>query len=134
MVLPGEYASVPGYDLTIMDTHDQESPLDRIARMEAEIRSALADRDLAADADERSDGHHHPAEAATDAELRERQLQDTLRMRQQLERLTRARAAIAAGTYGICADCGKPIPEGRLQAIPDAERCVGCQSIWARRR
>jgi phage/conjugal plasmid C-4 type zinc finger TraR family protein len=117
-----------------MDTHDQESPLDRIARMEAEIRSALADRDLAADADERSDGHHHPAEAATDAELRERQLQDTLRMRQQLERLTRARAAIAAGTYGICADCGKPIPEGRLQAIPDAERCVGCQSIWARRR
>jgi len=134
LALSGEFESVPGYDLTIMDTHDNESPLDRIARMEAEITSALADRDLASDADERSDGHHHPAEAATDAEQRERQLQDTLRMRQQLERLARARAAIAAGTYGICADCGKPIPEGRLQAIPDAERCVSCQSIAARRR
>ena len=42
--------------------------------------------------------------------------------------------AIAAGTYGICVDCGAPIPEGRLHAIPDAERCVSCQSIAARRR
>lgn len=133
-MLPGENESVPRYDLASMETHDNESPLERIARLETEITSALADRDLAADADERSDGHHHPAEAATDAELRERQLQDTLRMRQQLERLTRARAAIAAGTYGICIDCGKPIPEGRLLAIPDAERCVPCQGIAARRR
>jgi DnaK suppressor protein len=117
-----------------METHGNDSPLERIVRLEAEISSALADRDLAADADERSDGHHHPAEAATDAELRERQLQDTLRMRQQLERLTRARAAIAAGTYGICVDCGTPIPDGRLIAIPDADRCVSCKSIAARRR
>ena len=117
-----------------MDNEGIESPLERITRLEAEITSALADRDLASDADERSDGHHHPAEAATDADLRERQLRDTLRMRQQLERLARARAAIAGGTYGICVDCGAPIPEGRLQAIPDAERCVGCQSMAARRR
>ena len=46
----------------------------------------------------------------------------------------RARAAIAAGTYGICVDCGAEIPAGRLQAIPDAERCVSCQSLAARRR
>jgi len=117
-----------------METHHNDTPLNRIARMEAEITAALADRDLAADADERSDGHHHPAEAASDAELRERQLKDTLRMRTQLERLARARQAIAAGTYGICVDCGAPIPEGRLHAIPDAERCVSCQSIAARRR
>jgi DnaK suppressor protein len=117
-----------------MESHDTEAPLERIARLEEEIAAALAERDLAADADERSDGHHHPAEAATDAELRERQLGETLRMRQQLERLARARAAIEAGTYGFCIDCGSPIPEGRLQAIPDAERCVSCQSLAARRR
>lgn len=133
-MLPGENECVPRYDLSIMETHGSESPLDRITRLEADITAALAERDLAADADERSDGHHHPAEAATDADQRERQLQETLRMRQQLDRLSRARAAIAAGTYGTCVDCGKPIPEGRLQAIPDAERCVGCQSIWVRRR
>jgi DnaK suppressor protein len=117
-----------------METHNTESPLDRITRLEAEIAAALADRDLASDSDERSDGHHHPAEAATDAELRERQLRDTLRLREQLDRLGRARTAIAAGTYGICVECGTPIPEGRLHALPDAERCVACQSIATRRR
>jgi DnaK suppressor protein len=117
-----------------METRKPASPLERITRLEAEITSALVDRDLASDADERSDGHHHPAEAATDAEQRERQLRDTLRLRDQLERLGRARQAIAAGTYGICVDCGQPIPEGRLHALPDAERCVACQSVASRRR
>ena len=35
---------------------------------------------------------------------------------------------IQAGSYGKCADCGKPIPEGRLEARPEASRCVACQS------
>lgn len=32
------------------------------------------------------------------------------------------------GTYGVCADCGASIPEGRLDARPEAARCVKCQS------
>ncbi len=35
---------------------------------------------------------------------------------------------IEHGTYGMCADCGRPIPEGRLDARPEAARCVACQS------
>jgi len=31
------------------------------------------------------------------------------------------------GTYGQCVDCGKPVPEGRLEARPEASRCVACQ-------
>ena len=31
-----------------------------------------------------------------------------------------------AGTYGICASCGRPIPEGRLEARPSAELFVPC--------
>jgi len=41
---------------------------------------------------------------------------------------------IDAGTYGLCADCGEPIPEGRLEARPDAARCISCQSRHDRRR
>lgn len=107
---------------------------ERIDSMEADIQEALKGRDLAADGDERSDGHHHPAEAASDSEYREKQLRDQLRMREQLEQLSRARKAIEAGTYGVCVDCGVEIPEGRLKAIPDAERCVPCQSRAPRRR
>jgi RNA polymerase-binding transcription factor len=44
-----------------------------------------------------------------------------------------ALARLDAGTYGQCVDCGHEIPEGRLDARPDAARCVGCQSKWAKR-
>ncbi len=41
---------------------------------------------------------------------------------------------IEAGTYGTCVDCGSEVPEGRLQARPEAARCVSCQAKWARMR
>ena len=41
---------------------------------------------------------------------------------------------IQDGSYGKCADCGKPIPEGRLEARPEAARCVACQSKRDRKR
>lgn len=31
------------------------------------------------------------------------------------------------GSYGICEDCGGEIPAARLQAMPEATRCVPCQ-------
>ena len=40
---------------------------------------------------------------------------------------------IQEGTYGICVDCGAAIPEGRLEARPEAARCVSCQSKRDRR-
>jgi DnaK suppressor protein len=41
---------------------------------------------------------------------------------------------IQDGSYGECADCGKPIPDGRLEARPEASRCVACQSKRDRMR
>jgi DnaK suppressor protein len=41
---------------------------------------------------------------------------------------------IELGTYGTCADCGKGVPEGRLEAKPEAARCVACQSKRDRQR
>jgi len=41
---------------------------------------------------------------------------------------------IEQGIYGVCADCGAGVPEGRLEARPDAARCVTCQAKWDRRR
>lgn len=35
---------------------------------------------------------------------------------------------IELGTYGTCADCGAGVPEGRLEAKPEAARCVKCQA------
>ncbi len=41
---------------------------------------------------------------------------------------------IDQGTYGTCVDCGGPVPEGRLEAKPEAARCVACQAKQDRRR
>jgi DnaK suppressor protein len=34
---------------------------------------------------------------------------------------------IEAGMFGRCAECGKPIPKARLDAIPYAAYCVDCE-------
>jgi DnaK suppressor protein len=42
--------------------------------------------------------------------------------------IDRALAKIESGTYGLCEQCGEPIPEARLQALPQAALCVSCKS------
>jgi len=41
---------------------------------------------------------------------------------------------IDLGTYGTCVDCGAIVPEGRLEAKPEAARCVACQGKRDRMR
>jgi DnaK suppressor protein len=38
------------------------------------------------------------------------------------------------GAYGRCVDCGESVPDGRLEAKPEAARCVRCQSKHDRQR
>jgi len=54
--------------------------------------------------------------------------------RSQRDEVVAALARIEDNTYGRCTDCGSDIPEGRLEARPDAARCVNCQAKRARRR
>ena len=49
-------------------------------------------------------------------------------MEQHRNAVDAALARVAAGTYGQCVECGKPVPEGRLEVRPDAARCVACQA------
>jgi RNA polymerase-binding protein DksA len=37
-----------------------------------------------------------------------------------------ALARIEDGSYGVCTNCGKPIGEERLEALPWADRCIDC--------
>ncbi len=56
-----------------------------------------------------------------------------LSARGQRDEVLAALARIEDNTYGQCVDCGHEIPEGRLDARPDASRCVSCQSKYAKR-
>jgi DnaK suppressor protein len=46
--------------------------------------------------------------------------------RQKLIMLNRALDRIDEPEFGICADCGEPIPVGRIMIMPQATLCVRC--------
>ncbi|WP_353807165.1 TraR/DksA family transcriptional regulator [Agromyces sp. SYSU T00194] len=98
-----------------------ERRADVVAAVEAR---ETAERELVdARGDSIADDEHDPEGVTLSAEwshlagLREAE-------RRELEEIDAAFARLDAGTYGICVDCGRRIPVGRLRARPEAARCV----------
>jgi DnaK suppressor protein len=44
-----------------------------------------------------------------------------------LQAIEEALGRIDKGTYGVCRDCGEPIAEPRLRAIPWTRVCITCK-------
>jgi DnaK suppressor protein len=38
------------------------------------------------------------------------------------------------GVYGVCEGCGEKIDPDRLAILPEATRCMPCQSTWEQQR
>jgi len=49
-----------------------------------------------------------------------------------LTAIDEALARIEAGTFGVCARCGGPIAEERLEARPYATKCIECKRLEER--
>ena len=69
----------------------------------------------------------HPADVADLTFQREMQQTTPHLLERQAEQVEEAMHARAAGTYGVCAECGRKIPPARLAARPEATLCVDCQ-------
>jgi RNA polymerase-binding transcription factor DksA len=79
-------------------------------------------------ADEEQDAvDQHPADEGSELFEREKNLTLQRTLEGSLESINAALLKFKAGTYGICDNCGKPIPEKRLRAIPGSIYCVECQ-------
>jgi DnaK suppressor protein len=50
----------------------------------------------------------------------------------ELAAVARAEARLEAGTYGLSVESGQPIPDGRLEALPTAERTVAEEERYRR--
>jgi RNA polymerase-binding transcription factor DksA len=48
--------------------------------------------------------------------------------RAELKALDEAADRLAAGTYGVCSQCGADIAPERLEALPTTTRCIRCAS------
>lgn len=59
-------------------------------------------------------------------------LSDAARATEKLFQIEEALRRVDEGTYGVCVDCEEDIDERRLNAVPEAERCIACQEIYNR--
>jgi DnaK suppressor protein len=75
-----------------------------------------------------------PADAGANLSESERSEAVLAVARRQRSDVLAALHCIDLGTYGMCVDCGSVVPEGRLEAKPEAARCVACQGKLDRLR
>ena len=76
---------------------------------------------------ERGGVGNHMADDANQTFEQETMLTLERSVRRHLDQVDEALSRIEAGTYGICANCGKPINPARLEARPSSVLCIECQ-------
>lgn len=112
-----------------IDLHVMKQRLeDKRAELQRDIRGLTEAHPKAVDPIEANEGPRDFEEVAVD--FLETQQEQSLLVNQQalLTEVEQALTRIDQGTYGRCVDCGNPIPEKRLEAIPWAARDVQCEA------
>jgi len=71
----------------------------------------------------------HQADVGTETFNRERDLSILERVEAELDDVEHALRRLDDGSYGTCEACGRPIDDGRLEAMPAARFCVEDQSM-----
>ena len=98
---------------------------DRIQSELDTLRAARGDGD-----DELSRVDQHTADQGSELFEHERDQSLIERLKHELDAIERAEQRIAEGTYGVSVESGDPIPDGRLEAIPWAERTAQEQARY----
>jgi DnaK suppressor protein len=99
---------------------------ERVERLLADL--ARGDRDE----EELSHADQHPADDAQFLADEEVDQGVAEQLREELEAIERAERRLADGTYGLSVESGEPISDGRLEAIPWAERTAEEQTRYER--
>ena len=89
---------------------------------EAEMSSR--ERDLEATQD--------PADMAANAYTKELLISMSANDRKLLQLIDEALERVERGEYGECVNCGEPLTEKRLDAVPWARYCLKCQDLQER--
>ena len=93
-------------------------------RIESELASLRSDRGDG----ELSNLDQHGADSGSELFEVERDRSMIDRLSGELVAIERAEQRLEDGTYGVSVESGEPIPDGRLEAVPWAERTAAEQS------
>lgn len=110
----------------------REALMDRLEGLIERIRSGLSESEqhqFAAILGQTSGDSSDEALATSLADLSAARIDLDVR---QLRDLEDAKRRLAGAEFGVCLECGNPIPVARLLANPAARRCTECQNAFER--
>ncbi len=114
---------------------DAKSARERLEEIRTELDRSIMVLNASGDQPQLSaDYPQDPADAGANLSENERSEAVLAVARKQRSDVLAALHRIDLGTYGTCVDCGSLVPEGRLEAKPEAARCVACQGKLDRLR
>jgi DnaK suppressor protein len=111
---------------------DPERARELLATERDRVERALISAGELGGSDEASEVDHDPVDA--EPELSDTELEAGMieRYKEELAAIERAEERLEQDAYGLSVDSGEPIPDGRLEAIPWAERTAEEQERWER--
>lgn len=110
-----------------MADYDPEQIRARLEQRAAELaqtRSDMRREGEGAREGELADVDQHPADSGTETHDEEVDRTTEVFMDEERRRIDEALHAVEQGTYGTCIECGQAIPPARLEAVPEAVRCI----------
>ncbi|MBU1227446.1 MAG: TraR/DksA C4-type zinc finger protein [Actinobacteria bacterium] len=114
-----------------MSTHIHDEAKRRLDAERTHLVQQLTKLGATADGELRSDVDYGDGFADAAAATAERT--ETIGLADSIHRMLMdvdaALARLEQGTYGVCAKCGKEIPEARLEFRPESIFCVSCKSV-----
>jgi DnaK suppressor protein len=116
--------------VTEFERHQVEARLRQRAEEITARREGLVQASANMTESELADYDQHPADQGT--ETHEQELDETtdLILEEELRQVQIAQERLESGEYGKCVDCGKDIPAARLEAVPEAVRCIEDQARY----
>ena len=120
-----------------MDTDSARARLDEERVRLSQLRDDFVAEGLTSESEDDSLGElssfdQHQADVGTETFNRERDLSILERVQAELQDIEHALRRLDDGSYGTCEACGKPIDDGRLEAMPAARFCLEDQATAER--
>jgi DnaK suppressor protein len=115
-------------------TIDKDKVAARLTEREDELKKERdkirADDEAIREGGELADYDQHPADQGTETLEQEMDQTTVMIIEDNLNSVQVARERLEQGKYGICIDCGEEIEPQRLEAVPEAIRCIKDQNRY----
>jgi DnaK suppressor protein len=114
-----------------MDKKKTKTYRDRLLERRESLVSQVTEAELSS-RERDMEATQDPADMAANAYTKELLISMSANDRVLLGLIDEALARVESGDYGECVNCGEPVSDKRLEAVPWARYCVKCQDLQER--